>query len=142
MNEGISKKKINILPRTIDVNNLINGKVDAVSGYLTDMPLILQKHGIHYSIIRPRTYGIDFYGDCLFTTEKEIREHPQRVKKFLAASMKGWEYAMEHPEEITDLILKKYSTRLSREALLYEAQSMRELMSPDLVEVGHMNPNR
>ena len=142
MNEGILKKKINVLPRTVDVDNLVNGKVDAVSGYLTDLPLILQEYGIHYSIIRPRTYGIDFYGDCLFTTEKMVREDPQLVENFLAASMKGWEYAMEHQEEIVDLIRKKYSKRLSKESLLYEARSMRELMLPDVVEIGHMNQHR
>jgi hypothetical protein len=30
---------------------------------------------------------------------------PARVKAFRAASLRGWQYAMEHPEEIVDLIL-------------------------------------
>ena len=37
---------------------------------------------------RTLTCGIDVYGDCLFTTESEIRRHPERAKAFLAASLR------------------------------------------------------
>ncbi len=91
---------------------------------------------------RTLTCGIDVYGDCLFTTESEIRRHPERAKAFLAASLRGWDYAMKNPEEICDLILSKYSRRKSREVLLQEAEAMRELILPDLVPIGFMNPGR
>ena len=111
---------MNIVAHSWNINDLIAGRVDASSGYLTDRLFILQKRGIKYSTIIPATYGVDFYGDCLFTTEKEIHNHPQRVKAFLAASIKGWDYAMQHHDEIADLILRKHSTRLSKKALLYD----------------------
>ena len=72
-----------------DINDLIDKKVDAVHAYMTAQPFIMEQRGIAHSIIRPITYGIDFYGDCLFTTEKEIREHPERVKAFRQASLRG-----------------------------------------------------
>jgi len=34
-----------------------------------------KQRGIPYAVIRPLTYGVDFYGDCLFTSEAEIREY-------------------------------------------------------------------
>ena len=37
---------------------------------------------------RTLTCGIDVYGDCLFTTESEIRRHSERAKAFLAASIR------------------------------------------------------
>jgi PAS domain-containing protein len=58
--------------------------------------------------IRPQVYGIDFYGDCLFTTEQEIENHPRRVQRFLEAALRGWQYAMAHPEEIIDLTRVKW----------------------------------
>ena len=141
-NEGIPKKKLNLVGHTWNINDLIEGKVDAAEGYITDRPFILKSKSIAFSTIRPLTYGVDFYGDSLFTSEAEIKKHPKRVQAFLAASLKGWEYAMAHPEEIVDLILQKYSTRLTREALLFEAQAMQELLQPKFIEIGHMNPGR
>ncbi len=140
--EGIKKGRVRIVPHTWDINDLTSGRVAAAAGYLTDRPFILRQMGVDFTVLRPISYGIDFYGDCLFTTEKEIREHPELVKKFLAASLRGWEYAMTHPEEIADLIIAKYPTRLSRAALLHEAKTMRELMQPRFIEIGHMNPGR
>jgi hypothetical protein len=92
--------------------------------------------------LTPRSAGIDFYGDNLFTSEAQIREHPARVIAFRDASLKGWEYAMDHPEEIIDLILKKYSGRLERDHLAFEAQEMKELIRTDLVHVGYVNSGR
>ncbi len=141
-NEGISEEQLNIVDHSWDLNDLIDGTVDAMEGYVTDRPFMLEKQGVPYTIISPLTYGVDFYGDCLFTSKAEIKKHPERVKAFRSASLKGWEYAMVHPEEIADLILQKYSTRFSREALLYEAQAMQELLQPKFIEIGHMNPGR
>ena len=134
--------KIKIEPRTMDLNRLLSGEIDGISGYITDMPQILKQKKFKYSVVNPCDYGIDFYGDCLFTSEKEIKEHPKRVAKFLKASLKGWRYAMDHPVEISDLIHKKYSSVKSKDQLLYEAEIMRNLMNPDILEIGHINPYR
>jgi hypothetical protein len=63
-------------------------------------------------------------------------------KAFREASLKGWEYAMQHPEELVDLIYSRYSQRHSLEHLRFEAQQMEPLLQSKLVEIGHMNPGR
>lgn len=142
LSEGVSPTKYTLVPQTWDINYLINGKVDAQLDYMTDMPFILKQRGVDYSIINPLSYGVDFYGDNLFTSQEEIKNNPERVQKFLSASLKGWQYAMNHHEEMVDLILKQYNTPLSGEALLYEANAMQKLIQPDFVEIGHINLNR
>ncbi|MBD3182541.1 PAS domain S-box protein, partial [Candidatus Poribacteria bacterium] len=101
-----------------------------------------KQNGISVSIIKPQTYGIDFYGDCLYTSENELKNYPERVKRFREASLKGWEYAMSKPNEIIDIIINKYNAKKSGEHLKYEADKMQELIMPDLIEIGHMNPGR
>lgn len=64
------------------------------------------------------------------------------MQAFREASLKGWQYAMAHPEEMYELILNQYSNRHSREHLAYEYQQMKELMRPDLIEVGYMYEGR
>ena len=141
-NEGMSQKEIRYIPHSWTLEDLVLGKTDAVSAYSTNEVLQLRLRGIDYSVLRPLTYGIDFYGDCLFTSEREVVKHPERVKAFLTASFKGWDYAMSHPEEIADLLLSKYKVRKSREVLLLEAEAMQELILPKLVPIGFMNPGR
>ncbi len=141
-NEGISMKQLNIIPSRFDINDLIAGKTDVYNAYITNEPYYLESKGIPVTIIDPKSYGIDFYGDTLFTSENEIKTHPAQVKAFRAASLEGWRYAMDHPDEIIDVMLSKYGVKKSRDHLRFEAEAIRKLILPDLVEIGHMNPGR
>jgi diguanylate cyclase (GGDEF)-like protein/PAS domain S-box-containing protein len=64
------------------------------------------------------------------------------VAAFRAASLKGWQYAMNHPEEVVDLILTHYSNKHPRAFYLFEAQQMAPLLQSSLIEAGYMNPGR
>ncbi|MCP4692714.1 MAG: ABC transporter substrate-binding protein, partial [Desulfobacterales bacterium] len=142
LNEGVSPDQIDIIRSSYDIEDLIQGKTDVFNAYSTNEPYLLQKKDIPATIIKPITYGIDFYGDCLFTSETECKKFPDRVKLFREASIRGWEYALDHPEELIDLIKKKYGVGKARDHLRFEAEAIRKLIMPDLVEIGHMNPGR
>jgi len=141
--EGIDPSKLNVRPHTFNIEDFISGNVDAMSAYSTDEPFKLKQRGFDFYTFVPRAGGIDFYGDCLFTTEQQIHDNPDRVRAFREASLKGWQYAMEHQAEVVDLIMANYNTQNnSREQYLFEAQQTAELMHPDLIEVGYTNPGR
>lgn len=123
--------------------DLISGIADAYAGYSTNDPFYFEKRGIRYSLFSPRSEGIDFYGDNLFTTEDEIKKHPQRVKAFLKASLEGWNYALNNPEKTVDLMISKgYGKSEEREKLLFEAKKLAQLIHADLIPVGYMNRER
>ncbi len=93
----------------------------------------------------PSTYGIDFYGDCLFTTEAEIEQHPERVAAFRRASLMGWEYAMNHVDEMVKLVLTMPGVvegGTTTEDLRYEEEQIEELIQPKFIKIGHNNPAR
>ena len=140
--EGMDASRIQLQPSSYAIEDLASGKVDAFNSYLTNEPFFLQQQGIDYVVISPSTYGIDFYSDILFTSEAEVEEHPERVEAFRRATLRGWRYAMDNPEEIIELLLKQYQVPKSRAHLQFEAQVMRSLILPDLIEIGHMNPGR
>lgn len=142
LSEGIQPKRLNIVPSSFDIDDLVNRKVDAFNAYSTNEPYLLARRGIDYTIIDPHDYGVDFYSDVLFTSANEVRNHPERAAAFRRASLAGWDYALAHPEEIIDLIISRYSQGKSREHLQFEATATRRLMQPDLIELGHMNPKR
>ena len=141
-NEGIGLSQLKVISSSYRIQDLIDGKVDAINSYLTNEPYYLQQHGVTYNVITPSNYRIDFYSDIFFTTEAEVRSNPQRVEAMRRATLKGWRYAMDNQEEIIDLLINKYHVEKTRDHLQFEAAEMRKLILPDLVEIGHMNPAR
>ncbi|MFB9241589.1 EAL domain-containing protein [Massilia antarctica] len=140
--EGVPLTSLVRVEHSFNPEDLAKGKVEAYSAYITNEPDYLDRIGFAYDVHSPRAAGIDFYGDNLFTNERQIAAHPERVRAFRAASMKGWAYAMANQEEIADLILSKYTRRHDRRHLLFEARQMEPLVQPVLVEIGYMNPDR
>lgn len=142
LNEGIALSQIHIIPSSYQIEDLITGKVDAFNAYSTNEPFFLAQRRIPYTIIAPGNYSVDFYSDIFFTSEEELHHRPDRVEKVLRATLKGWRYAMNHPEEIIDLLIGRYQVKKSRAHLEFEAAEIRKLILPDLIEIGHMNPER
>ncbi|TGM41363.1 ABC transporter substrate-binding protein [Leptospira biflexa] len=140
--EGINTSDLQILEHRFNPRDLIEGRVDAFSGYATTQAFDFKKAGFQFIAYSPRLAGIDFYGDNFFTSEDELKRHPNRVKVFREATLRGWQYAMSHQEEIADLIYNKYSKKNPKERLLFEAEQMTPLIQPVLVEMGYMNPGR
>jgi len=134
--------KVTLVQHSFRNDEFIEGAVDVMSAYITNEPFTLKQRGIEVTIINPRNYGIDFYGDNLFTTEQEIRRYPGRADRVRQATLKGWDYALKHPDEIIDLILEKYPTQLTRERLASEARATAVLILPELVRIGDVDPVR
>lgn len=141
--EGVAARDINILNNTKNsLTQFLRREIDGLNGSIANQAWQFIRSGKLFKVLRPITYGIDFYGDCIFTSEKEAKEHFERALAFRRASIRGWQYAFAHPEEISELIVKRYNPTKSREALLYEAARIREITQPRLVEIGNNNPNR
>jgi diguanylate cyclase (GGDEF)-like protein len=124
------------------VDTLLQGHVDALAGYETDESYYLLQSGGQYRQFTPRSSGVDFYGDTLFTTRAMVTRHPDWTEAFRAASLRGWEYALAHQDEIAALIHAKYASDLPVEKLRFEAERMMPLVRTDLVEVGHTHVGR
>ncbi len=140
--ESVSLDQMDVKEHTFNLEDFITGKVDVVSAYMTNEPEVLKERQVKFNIIDPINYGIDFYGDNIFTSEKQLRDHPEQVAHFVKASLKGWRYALDHPEEIIELILKKYSNKKNRQALIYEAETLERFILPDYIELGTIDLER
>ncbi|WP_292565284.1 transporter substrate-binding domain-containing protein [Methylomonas sp.] len=139
---GLNESRYIPVAESFDIEDLIQGKVDAMSGYLTDKPFEFQQRGIKVNIINPQNYGIDFYGDLLFTSQNELQQHPGRADRFRRASLKGWQYALDHPEEVIQLIINEYQGRRTAEQLRFEAAETRKLIMPNTVPLGQIEAKR
>lgn len=147
MLEGLKIEQFQALPDQWNKNELLSGDAEVISSYVTDGPFEMRLHGVEVKVIRPYDYGVDFYGDFLLTSEDEVRQHPERAQAMRNAILRGWEYALAHPEEVIEWIFTRLpaeerSRNRTREWLRYEAEATAKLINADLVELGHMNPGR
>ncbi|MDD3466784.1 MAG: ABC transporter substrate-binding protein [Campylobacterales bacterium] len=137
--ENVRLLQKNIIEHTADAKALIKGQADAMSVYITDEPGYLERHNMEYRLFTPADANIDFYGDILYTTQNFAKANPALVESFKKASIKGWEYALSHPDEAAELILKKYKgVKKTKEELLFEAAQMQKLIKSDTIEIGYL----
>ncbi|MBI2881145.1 MAG: ABC transporter substrate-binding protein [Candidatus Tectomicrobia bacterium] len=89
--------------------SLLSGRVDAVTNFVTDAPPMIAKAaelGKKINTLRFTDWGVDLYSNGLATQEKRIQENPDQVRRVVAAVMKSWAWAVEHPGETIQLYQK------------------------------------
>lgn len=126
--QDIRLDQLKIIEHSFNPIDISNGKTDVMACYISNEPFVLKEKGIETNAISPEAYGFDFYSDILFTSEAEVRNHPKRVRAFVDATLKGWEYAFEHIPETAQLIRERYNTQnKSLESLIYEGEVLKTL---------------
>jgi NitT/TauT family transport system substrate-binding protein len=83
-----------------------SGQAPVWGGFVNGFALEVQRAGYKLNIIYPDDYGIHFYGDVLITTDALIAQKPDLVQRFTRAALKGWTYAVEHPQEVAPIVIK------------------------------------
>ncbi|MDP6842175.1 MAG: ABC transporter substrate-binding protein, partial [Rhodospirillales bacterium] len=126
--------------------DLAKGNVDVASGYTISAGWVAKELGLKLVRLRASTYGVDFYGSAIFSNQNFVENNPQVVEKFVAASLKGWEYALTHGEEIADRISTEFKRKIplkdKRGFNRFQIEPVRELTLFPIVELGHTNPER
>jgi len=134
---GIDRKKIIETPQGFDASELLAGKVDIATGFITNEPYQVKKAGKEATTFLLADYGASFYNDVIVTTEDMIASNPTLVHNFLEATIKGWKYAIEKPEEAVSETMK-YTTDQDREKQTYMLTTSIPLINPGSIEIGKM----
>jgi NitT/TauT family transport system substrate-binding protein len=103
---GIDRSKIKEVSVGYDAAELLTGKVEVSTGYIINEPQLVVEAGKEINTMLMSDYGINMYADVLFTTDEMIAKRPELVAKMLRATLKGWQYAIEHEEEAVNITLK------------------------------------
>ena len=123
-NTNITKEQVEIVKVGFDTEPLIKGEVDAYEVFALDELIGLQEKGYKLYVINPADYGVEFYADAIFASEEQIKQNPDLIRRFVNATLEGWNYAYAHPEEAVDYTLI-YSDSLNRE---HESKIMNEVL--------------
>lgn len=107
---GIDEKSINEVPALTGISQILTDKVDAKMAYEMNDAVLLELEGEDVNVLSFRDYGVKVYADTIFTTKEMIENNPEKVKKFLRASIKGWREAINNPEKAINQLLEVNSS--------------------------------
>jgi NitT/TauT family transport system substrate-binding protein len=98
---------------------LMNRQIDAIIGGADDQAITVRSKGFAVTELRFAHYGVPTIGLSLLAHEDTIKENPRLVKRFLEATLRGWDFARKNPAEAIR-IEKKYVPTLDESRGLSE----------------------
>jgi ABC-type nitrate/sulfonate/bicarbonate transport system substrate-binding protein len=129
---AIDPRSVTIVPASPDPAALVSGQIDAYTGYSTNQGVILQTRGVDIHILNVHDLGIPETAGTLYGREDFLTAYRDLVVRFLRASIEGWRWAMDHPEDTAKLMVEKYGAP----GLDYKAQFTEIKASRPFIEAG------
>ncbi len=129
--------KVREVPQSFTVNLFLRGGIDVTSAMWYNEYHTILMSGVdadELNVISLAEQGMNFPEDGLYALEGSIRDDPGLARAVVAASLEGWRYAFDHPDEALDVVVK-----YMREARLpanrvhqkWMLERMRDLIMPD-----------
>lgn len=101
----VDRSRIQEVPVGFDPRLLVAKKVDVYPVYESNEPDTLKQMGVPIRLFRPVDYGVPGLGLTYLTTDQVLQQHPDRLERFLKATLHGIDFARAHPEQATDIVM-------------------------------------
>ena len=115
----------------VDVS-LVEGKIDAAECWLGSNKALIEKlakqAALTVGFLNYSDFNFDILGSGIVTSDKVIAENPDKVRRFVTATYRGYAYANANPEEATDYLLKQFPV-LDRDVTLQQVKETVDLMA-------------
>lgn len=143
--DGGDFEKVIKIPSTVldEVTALRSKEVDAIWAYYGwgGIAAEVQDFPLDYFAFKDIDDTFDFYSPVIITSEEMIKDHPETVEKFLRATKKGYEFAIENPEEGAKILLDA-DPSLDEDLVMASQKWMTDKYVDEGVEWGYMDPDR
>ncbi len=142
--DGGDFSKVNLVPSTVtDVISALESNIDAVWIYYAWDGVATKVKGYEtdYITIRDIDPVFDYYTPVIIANNDFLSRNPETAKKFMAATAKGYEYAIENPKEAADILLE--SAEGLDEDIVYESQEwLADQYKAEVEQWGYIDPKR
>ncbi|HVY57887.1 MAG TPA: ABC transporter substrate-binding protein [Xanthobacteraceae bacterium] len=108
-NFDLSKVKVQFLEPALREALLIKGQVDAITGQYFRSVMDLHGRGVKFDDIGYFLYkdhGLDLYGNGVAVSPEFLKAHPDAVKGFVRATIKGAKDMIHDPQLAVDMVAK------------------------------------
>ena len=98
---NLKESDVNLInmPPTAMVPSLLQGQVDAILGSVDSYQIQLEAQGAQTDNFMFADHGVPTVSTSIFASDSYIKNNPEVIKKFIAASLKGWYFALDNPEK-------------------------------------------
>jgi NitT/TauT family transport system substrate-binding protein len=104
--------KMRTVPQGATVNLFLRGGVDVASAMWYNEYHVILNAGIDEDELTTFFFDqhtLNFPEDGIYCLEETLKKDRQLCRNFVKASIEGWQYAFEHPEEALDIVMKYIS---------------------------------
>jgi NitT/TauT family transport system substrate-binding protein len=97
---GIKESDVSLInmPPTAMVPSLLQGQVDVILGSIDSYQIQIEAQGAAVDVYRFADYGVPTVSTSIFATNSYLASNPDVVRRFVAASLRGWYFAIDNPE--------------------------------------------
>ena len=104
---GIAEDQVEVVKMGSDMNQLMTGQAQAVTGWMTNTNALKILGGDRVDMMLWDA-GIRLYANVYYTTDEMLAENGDVLARYLTGSARGWGYARENPEAAVDHLVSEY----------------------------------
>jgi len=122
-------------------NEIKSGKMDAMTGmFATDQQVMTRQAGDDINLMYYKDYGVDVYINTIFVTEEFKQNNSDLIARFVRATLRGYQYAIENPNEVAEFALQ-YDETLDLEYQQQVMQASIPFIDTGSASIGFMDEN-
>lgn len=125
----------NFVKQAFTMDQFLTDELDAASAMTYNEYHVVLESGVSASdlnVIDMNEEGVAMLEDNLFANSEWLADNKEVAAKFVKASIKGWQYAIENPEEAVDIVMAQVEEgSTTREHQLVMMEEVAKLVAPE-----------
>ena len=131
---NLKVEDVTLIPVGFDVQPLLTGQVDVLTGLVTNQVLALEGAGEKIGYAPYADLGFGFYWNTPFALEETLASKKDLLVAWLRATARGWEYALKNADEVAKFVVDKYGEGLKLDNQLLELKRETPLIQTDFTK--------
>ena len=122
---GVDPDSLEQVAVGFDLRPLLEGDIDLLTVFSTNEPILAEQLGFPVDVFIPYDFGVQTSANALFTTIGYRQDNPEAVCGMVRALAKGWQYALDNPQEAVDIVVAVAPENLTAEKELASLEAVR-----------------
>jgi NitT/TauT family transport system substrate-binding protein len=123
---GVDKSKVALVQMDggARVTQFMAKRVDVISVFTNnDLPELEHKSGVKFNVLRMADYGMSVLGAGFMTSEQQMRERGDVLRRLIQATNRGFEDARRSPEEAATIMAKSFKVPVEHGVLVQQVRA-------------------
>lgn len=142
--DGGNFDDIELIPNTVtDVVTALNTDIQSVWVYYAWDGIATEVAGLETNFLNFADYGseLDYYSPIIIGNNDYLTNNPEKTKEILNAIKKGYEFAIENPEEAANILLNA-APELDETLVLESQKWLTDQYKAEVDQWGYIDPKR